>query len=209
MLKQVFTELVRNYSADKNTAARFWNEIVINLHDAGRYYHDLTHLKQMYNELLEVKNQIEDWHTILFALYYHDIIYNTQRSDNEAESASLAEKRLNEIGYPENRIQRCIMHILATKGHSLNEDNDTNLFTDSDLSILGSDTKTYTAYKQNIRSEYFNYTNTDYIYGRKKALAHFLNMNSIFKTKYFIEKYEQQARINLEEEIDLLSSGII
>lgn len=205
MLKSIFTELVSNYSTDKKLSARLWNEIEINYRDAGRYYHDLSHLRNIYEELLPVKDNIQDWDTILFALFYHDIIYKTKRMDNESESALLADKRLNEIGYPRDRANRCSVHILTTKGHSITTDNDTNTFTDADLSILGSASKVYVQYTRNIRSEYFAFSDKEYAYGRKKVLKHILDTDKIFKTSYFYDKYEVQARKNLTEELESLS----
>lgn len=206
MLKQLFTKLVSNYSADNKLSVRLWNEIEINYRDAGRYYHDLSHIHKMYHELSQVKDLIEDWDTILFALFYHDIIYQTKRMDNESESALLAAKRLKEIQhFPIERINRCSVHILATKGHSKSFDNDTNLFTDADLSILGAENHIYKQYIKDIRSEYFIYSDKEYAYGRKKALTYFLNMEQIFKTPYFSSKYEDQARKNILEELDIIA----
>lgn len=206
MLKQLFTELVSNYSADNKLSVRLWNEIEINYRDAGRYYHDLNHIRKMYDELSQVKDQTEDWDAMLFALFYHDIIYHTKRMDNESESALLAAKRLNEIQhFQKDRINRCSVHILATKGHHKSLDNDTNLFIDADLSILGSESDVYKQYIKDIRREYFIYSDKEYAYGRRKALSHFLNMKQIFKTPHFLSRYEDQARKNIQEELDLLA----
>lgn len=204
MLKQLFTELISHYSADNKLSIRLWNEIEINYRDVGRYYHTLTHLNNMYNELLLVKYSIQNWDAILFALFYHDIVYHTKRMDNESESALLAAKRLNEIACPQHIIQKCSVHILATKGHTTSIESDTNIFTDTDLSILGSDNSTYKQYVKDIRSEYFVYPDKEYSYGRKKVLNHFLSMDRIFKTQYFSDKYEKQARLNLLEELNSL-----
>lgn len=208
MLKQLFTELVSNYSADNKLSVRLWNEIEINYLDAGRYYHDLSHIRKMYNELLPVKDLIEDWDAILFALFYHDIVYQTKRMDNESESALLAEKRLKEIQhFPIDRINRCSVHILATKGHNKSFDNDTNLFTDADLSILGAENHIYKQYIKDIRREYFIYSDKEYAYGRRMALLYFLKMKQIFKTTHFLFKYEEQARRNIQEELDILAES--
>jgi predicted metal-dependent HD superfamily phosphohydrolase len=94
---------------------------------------------------------------------------------------------------------------LATKSHSIAEDNDTNYFTDADLAILGADDKTYTEFAKAIRKEYAVYPDTIYNHGRKKVLTHFLQMPEIYKTKYFRDKYETRARVNLSTELGRLS----
>jgi predicted metal-dependent HD superfamily phosphohydrolase len=86
----------------------------------------------------------------------------------------------------------------------VSENTDTNLFTDADLSILGQPWETYLAYAQNVRKEYGQYPKIIYRSGRKKVLRHFLEMERIFKTEYFFEKYEICARKNIEQELENL-----
>jgi len=202
MLKQVFTKLANKYSDDTVTI-KLWNEIIINYNDAGRYYHTLSHLDILYNELIEIKEDIEDWDVLLFALFYHDIIYNIKRSDNEAESGNIARARLGFTTLSDDRIKRCVLHILATKGHTLSDDNDTNLFTDADLCVLGQPPELYKEYTNQVRKEYFIYPDSAYQEGRRKIIEYFLEMDKIYKTDYFQEKYETQARRNLSEELIL------
>ena len=204
MLKIIFTELVRKYTADNLLPKKLWNEIVINYCDAGRYYHNLDHLESIISELSDVRDHIPQWDTAMFSVFYHDIIYNALRSDNEAQSADKAQMRLQEIGFPKDQITQCVLQILATKGHEPGNDLTTQLFIDADLAIVGKDSKKYSEYSENIRNEFFVYTDNQYKDGRKKVLKHFLAMNRIFKTEHFYNKYERQARKNIEEELNLL-----
>ena len=41
--------------------------------------------------------------------------------------------------------------------------------------------------------------------GRKKVLSHMLELDSIFKTSFFRDKYERQAISNLRSELDTLN----
>jgi predicted metal-dependent HD superfamily phosphohydrolase len=63
---------------------------------------------------------------------------------------------------------------------------------------------TYTQYYQAVRKEYAIYPDLIYNPGRKKVLQHFLSMENIFKTTFFIEKFETTAKLNLQREISLL-----
>lgn len=137
--------------------------------------------------------------------FYHDLIYNASSSGNEEKSAEAAQKRLQQLGVPATKIRNCVDQILATKGHTMSDDTDTNIFTDADLSILGHDSAVYTAYYKNIRKEYSIYPDFMYNPGRKKVLQHFLAMPRIFKTDHFYDTYEAQARINLQAELETLS----
>jgi predicted metal-dependent HD superfamily phosphohydrolase len=204
MLQHTFTELLEKYTTDADLISTFWQEIKQRHSGERRFYHTLDHLKNLLSQLSKVKDQIRDWDVVLFTLFYHDVIYNSKKSDNEEQSAKLAEKRMKELSLPEDMIQTCVQQILATKSHEISENNDTNLFTDADLSILGRPWEEYWNYAQNVRKEYGQYPKIIYRSGRKKVLRHFLEMERIFKTDHFFEKYEEQARANLERELKQL-----
>lgn len=203
MLKSIFINLVITY-CNNDTAQKLWAEVEKAYSYKKRYYHNLNHLEKVYTELKHCKIQIDDWDTVLFALFYHDIIYKATRNDNEEQSAELAEKRLKEINYPAEKTARCKQHILATKSHLPCSDNDTNLFTDADLAILGYPLKEYMAYSRQVRKEFSYYPNILYKPGRKKVLLHFLEMSYIYKTGFFQQKYEEPARENIRQELTKL-----
>lgn len=204
MLKETFIELLTNYTDNDRLTNELWSEIEKRYSDKKRYYHTLQHLENLLTQLTEIKDKIQDWDSILFTLYYHDIIYNATKSDNEEKSAELAEKRLKQISVSNDKIEFCKRQILATKSHLKSTDRDTNYFTDADLSILGQDWKTYSLYFKNVRKEYSIYPNLVYNPGRKKVLNHFLEMDRIFKTEFFHDKFETQAKINLTNELNSL-----
>jgi predicted metal-dependent HD superfamily phosphohydrolase len=204
MLKQTFIELLAKYTNDSYLIDELWNEIKQHYSHKKRHYHALNHLENLLEQLTEIKPMIKDWDVVLFSLYYHDVIYNALKQDNEQKSAELAEKRLKSIGISLKIIEDCKAQIMATKTHFLSENQDTNHFTDADLSVLGQDWETYLNYYQNVRKEYAIYPDFVYNPGRKKVLKHFLAMERIFKTAYFYEKLEQQARVNLERELRIL-----
>ena len=176
MLKETFIQLLRRYSSDINLVHKYWHELEEAYSQTGRHYHTLAHLENMLVELNDIKANIQDWDAILFSLYYHDAVYNVLKSDNEEQSAELAQKRLKAIDVPNHIIDTSYKQIIATKKHSLSTHSDTNYFTDTDLSILGKDPETYTRYTQQVRKEYGIYPDLLYKPGRKKVLRHFLDM---------------------------------
>lgn len=203
MLKQTFINLLKNYTDNESLINELWNEIELNYSSKKRYYHTLKHLEDLLIQMLNVKEHIHNWESVLFTLYYHDIIYNSKRSDNEELSAEFAEQRLNQLNVQSETNERCKQQILATKSHVISKDSDTNYFTDADLSILGRSWEEYSFYFKNVRKEYSIYPDFVYNPGRKKVLIHFLAMERIFKTDFFNEKFEKQARENLKREMDL------
>jgi len=205
MLKDIFTTLTAGYARQTTPIQELWNDIETNYTSPKRQYHNLAHLQNMYIQLQTCRDQIKDWDTVLFSLFYHDIIYKSTAKDNEEKSALAAIKALTQIGYPKEKIRLCGEQILATKSHELSSDNDTNFFTDADLSILGSDEESYFKYSRQVRKEYAIYPDFMYNPGRKKVLQHFLAMDSIFKTTHFKQLFEKQAHLNLIKELELLS----
>jgi predicted metal-dependent HD superfamily phosphohydrolase len=201
MLKKTFIDLAKRYSDDDNLIDELWQEIAEAYSHKDRHYHTLAHLDHLYARLLEVKSLISNWDTVLFSLYYHDIVYDVKASDNEEESAQLAEKRMKQLHVSVEIIETCKSQIIATKTHLQDTDSDTNYFTDADLSVLGQDWETYLTYTENVRKEYTIYPDLLYNPGRKKVLQHFLEMERIFKTEYFYEKLEAVARQNILKEI--------
>lgn len=204
MIKEAFLQLCGRYSDDSKLAEACWAEITSYYSGPKRHYHDLSHLSNLLKWLQEVKDSIHDWDTVLFALFYHDIVYHATKSDNELQSALMAEARMRQLNVPETRIAACKSMILATQKHEFSSDADTNYFTDADLAILGEDWDAYQAYFQNVRKEYSVYPDFLYKPGRKKVLKHFLEMERIFKTPFFYEKLEQRCRENLAKELSIV-----
>ena len=202
-IKEEFFNAAREFSHDQEIAESLWHELAENYSAKTRHYHTLTHLDDMLKHLAPLRDAFRNWPTIIFALCYHDVVYNALRTNNEEKSASLAADRLKRLRVPDEYVTACQRLILATKKHEA-ADYETNLFTDADLSILGSDTATYKQYLKNIRKEYAIFPDIVYNPGRKKVLLHFLNMDRIFKTKEFYGQFEIQARKNLESELQML-----
>ena len=206
MLTDTFLNLFTSFTNDHELANNLWLEIFTKYSEPKRHYHTITHLEKLITDLKEVKTNIQDWQTTLFAVFYHDVIYKASSSTNEEDSAKLAKQRLTEISYPTDRISKCIEMIMATKNHKDSNDNDINYFTDADLAILGQNPEDYYEYTENIRKEYSIYPDFIYNSGRKKVLQHLLQMDRIYKTEYFYNRYEKQARINGNSELEALEN---
>ncbi len=204
MLKTTFIKLVEKYTKDNLYIEKLWPEIETNYTSKKRHYHNLSHLKNMLLQLEHTKDEIKDWDIVLFALYYHDIIYNIYKKDNELKSAEFAKIRLTSLSISSDRIEQCYQQIIATKNHKKNKNKDINFFVDADLSILGIDEKSYFDYVAQIRKEYAIFPTIIYNLNRIKVLNSFLNKPKIYHTTYFFDRYEKQARKNMNEEIKTL-----
>lgn len=205
MLSQAFSKAALEYTEDHLLVNNLWAEIETAYSSKSRHYHNLSHLTHLLNTLTEVQKLLQDIGIITFSIVYHDMVYNTLKSNNEEKSASLAQKRLTALGCPAQKIEICVAQILATKHHLSSPNSDTNYFTDADLSILGGPEDVYHDYCQKIRKEYSLFPDLVYKPGRRKVVEHFLAMEKIFKTDEFRNRYENQARKNLFQELKNLS----
>ncbi|MGJ8726493.1 MAG: HD domain-containing protein [Roseibacillus sp.] len=165
-------------------------------------YHNLTHIADCLSKFRASQHLAQDPAAIELAIWFHDIVYDPKASDNEEQSARRAESFLLDSPLT----TRVTELILDTSHRQEAETSDGKLICDIDLSILGSDPKSYRSYADAIREEYSWVNSTDYMLGRSQVLENFLNRKRIFALPYFEEKYEQQARLNLSEELESLTS---
>ena len=185
-------------------AEAHWSELEQAYSQKHRHYHNFAHLRHMFKNMLLVEHLLEDKDMVHFAVFYHDMVYDPSRQDNEEQSAAIARRHLSELGVSPSRVERCGRHISATKGHEASIDSDTNCFLDLDLAILGEEPDAYSAYVGNIRKEYASFSTEAYHAGRSMVIKHFLEKDFIFHTEIFRGQKEVQARRNLEEELSTL-----
>ncbi|MFC4687128.1 hypothetical protein ACFO4P_09305 [Epilithonimonas pallida] len=204
LINSFFSDIISKYSDNEILKTDYWQEIEKSYSQKSRKYHNLIHLENMILELENVKDEISDYDSLLFSIFYHDIIYKATSKDNEEKSAEKAKIKLEKLNVPQEKITRIYNQILATKSHKKSEDSDINFLLDADLAILGQDWKIYENYTQQIRKEYSIYPDFMYKPGRKKILTHFLEFEEIFKTDYFKGKYEEKARENIQRELVII-----
>ncbi|WP_310556852.1 hypothetical protein [Flavobacterium sp.] len=201
-LQNKYTELLVNIGFEENAIQKHWLDLEKAYSTKSRQYHNLNHLNEMIACYDLYKSNLKHPNEVLYAIFYHDIIYKVTRKDNELKSAQYAVALL-----PANaKLDKELVFdmICATKHHQYNGNEDTNWLIDFDLKILSKDWDDYKIYFEQIRKEYKMYPNFLYNPGRKKALEHFLENEFIFQTAEFRNKHEAQARENIKCEIELL-----
>lgn len=205
-LKSLWYELASKYKAEAEVVESHWVEIYKSYNSPKRYYHNLHHLKHMFEIITPFKQLLKDSDAVYFSIWFHDIIYNSSKKNNEEQSATKASEILIKLNVPVELITKVEQMILATKSHMSikSGDFDTNILLDADLAILGSDKESYIAYSKAIRKEYGQYPDLLFNPGRKKVLQKFLQSEYIFKTEEMKKQSEVQARTNLSFELNNL-----
>lgn len=203
-LGSIWHDLAGKYCSNARLIDTFWKEIESAYTAANRHYHNLNHLTHLISQYLEHQNNVEDQDAFLFAIFYHDVVYDVKKQNNEEKSAEVAVERMMALEVPREIIEKCRHMILATKAHEHQGDPDTDLLTDIDLSILAATAERYAEYCEQIRKEYRIYPDMLYRPGRRKVIRHFLDADHIFSTEFFREQMEKAARKNLEDELNNL-----
>lgn len=206
-LKSQWDNLSSFYTADKTIKEDSFQVLKEQYSEKSRFYHNFSHVKALLNLFDSLENQIQDRNAIQFSIWFHDVIYDTKRSDNEEESARLAAEMLDKLHVNTETIEFVRDLILATKDHSgRNPSYGAKLFLDMDLAILGMSEQIYKEYSQAIREEYSWVSESMYRKGRKKVLKSFVEREKIYFTDEMKVRYEEQARKNINSEIKSLDA---
>jgi predicted metal-dependent HD superfamily phosphohydrolase len=204
--KKYWIDLSRKFTADELEIEKCFNMLMAAYSEPHRHYHNIEHINSMIQEINAGNNDLSDPDALLFATWFHDVVYNPRKHDNEAASAEVAARELKKLSVPEEKIEKAKQLILATANHMNVKEHDltTDFFLDCDLKILGAKTSEYLTYAENIRQEYKHVMSFIYKRERKKILKGFLESQKIYRTEYFRNKYEEQARKNISLEIQNL-----
>ena len=165
---------------------------------AGRHYHDLRHVQDCLARLDRVADLgVRAREILTLAIWWHDVVYDPMRSDNEEQSALLAERHVapelrDEVG----RLIRLTRTHDVAPGDRLGA-----LLVSIDLAILGADEASYDAYADAIRREYAHVPDEAYRAGRAAVLERFANRPVIYPDADYAAALDRQARANLVREL--------
>ena len=186
-------------------AASPYNRLIARHSEPHRHYHDLRHISECLAEFDAARNLAKQPPLLEAALWFHDAIYDIAASDNEAQSAQLAQQIFAEASVPRADVRHIQALILATKTHTPGLTPDADLICDIDLSILGQSPARYAEYETAIRQEYAAVPADLFAAKRTEILQRFLSRPHIYHTDLFRTRYETTARHNLESAITALT----
>jgi predicted metal-dependent HD superfamily phosphohydrolase len=207
-VEPLFNELLEPYEPIPSKKKAIFEDLY-RRYNKGRYYHGIFHIERMCRLWETHKDKLFNPEAVLFAIFYHDIIYRVHRHDNEEKSAEYFEKKFKTLLGPV-LIDVVKELIIATKHNAAAEEiysknRDARYLLDFDLEILGEeDAELYDWYRKGVRKEYRMYPKFLYNAGRIKVLKSFLIKKKIYLTPEFVLR-EKNLRNNLKNEINLLS----
>ena len=141
-----------------------------------RAYHNVAHLAAVLDRLdLLATDGVDIVDATRLAAWWHDAVYDPERTDNETRSASLAGATLTEVGVDAATVAEVVRLVELTAGHRAKPgDAAGGALCDADLAILGAAPDDYQAYADEVRREYRHMPDRDFASGRSKVLRDLL-----------------------------------
>lgn len=172
--------------------------------EKARAYHNLRHIEKALETYLWLEEDVDSETSAraLLALIYHDAVYDSKAKDNEAQSAGLAQRELEDLGVSASDREEIARMILLTREHHVSlGDKVGGCVVDADLAILQAPADEYDAYARAIRREYAWVSDEEYRAGRTRVLQGLLDR------KLFVSRLlsEEAARENMRREIASLA----
>jgi predicted metal-dependent HD superfamily phosphohydrolase len=190
-------------AGDSPTSRTEWAAVVAAWSEPHRSYHDLAHLAAVLGLVAELGASADDADAVRLAAWYHDVVYDPERTDNEEISAQRARAGLRGL-VPDERAAEVERLVRLTAGHDP-DDGDANgaVLCDADLAVLASPPESYAAYASAIRTEYGHLTDEQFTAGRIAVLEHLLALPWLYRTPAALP-WTSPARANLTAEVTLL-----
>ena len=191
---------------------RVFDDLDRRYREPHRFYHTWEHVRACLEELTPARPLCRDPIAVELALWCHDAVYDPRARDNERRSAAIASTAAVAMGLGGAAEAEAL--VLATihgenTGRGTDWEADTRVVLDVDLAVLGRSPREFAAYEAGIRAEYSFLPDENYRNGRKRVLESFLRRPLIYRTDLFRERYERQARVNLEESLERLAARAI
>lgn len=208
-LRRRFAELWTRTAGGADAEAA-WRALQTGYGAAGRHYHGWSHVADLLAGHDAVRGVADftglDHDAVDLAIFFHDAVYDTGRSDNEARSAELLAAQAGNVA-DTDRFRAAEAMIRETAAHGPSADPATRLMLDLDLAVLGAPSPAYAAYAAAIRREYAAVPDIAWRFGRGSVLERFLARSRLYQTDLFHDRLEATARANLAAEAEALRAS--
>ena len=175
-----------------------YRELVSAYTAPDRHYHDIRHIADCLREFDGVRHLAANPDAVQVAIWFHDVVYDGRRTDNEEQSAEVAADALRRLGASEAFIEEVQQLILFTRHDTEPDTPDGKLMVDIDLTSLALAPDRFDENSRRIRSEYLHVADDTFVRNRNHMLGGLLKRKRIYYTNIFHDRCEGQARENLE-----------
>jgi predicted metal-dependent HD superfamily phosphohydrolase len=209
------------YLLDRNGCDPYYSRSIllttINAHISDKtIYHTPFHVLSILSFAQKNEISLEDWE--LLAIFYHDVIYRPTSKRNEVNSIQFMLSLLSDTGISSELLSKAANGIQATAMH-LDNDVDPNAekLLDLDLHTFTYEPEAFGKVNESVKMEFYRendknfkgYTKLEYLNGRRSFLNKLNSKKSFFRTPWFKENFENIAKQNLKNEIELTENQLI
>jgi predicted metal-dependent HD superfamily phosphohydrolase len=189
-----------------NPDPKLHGELIARYSEPHRKYHTVQHLDECFDKFDEICPLARYPAEVELALWFHDAIYDVKRHDNEEKSADWARTSASAAGVSTDACERVCSLIMSTRHKAVPRGTDAEILVDVDLSILGAAPVRFDEYERQVREEYAWVPDFLFRRERKAVLKEFLARPQIFSSTRFRNRYERQARSNIERSLERLGA---
>lgn len=177
-------------------SATIHQQLIASYSEPQRFYHRLTHIEHCLALIEKISSELQSPEALELAIWYHDVIYQPGAKDNEQLSADLFMTTSDGV-FDDNLRDTVYQHIMATV-HDGSEVNhaDTIYMLDIDLSSFGRPWAEFIQDSDNLRLEMKHWPDDAFYRRQTRFQDKLFGQPRFFKSDYFYDNYEAQARQN-------------
>lgn len=203
MDKQRFTSLwnrCQTGDGDGADADAVFDEVQAYYSEPGRYYHTPNHIDHCLKQFDMAVAEIDDADAVEMAIWFHDLVFETNSNDNELRSArrftELADESMD-AGF-KSKVYNLIM---ATAPPRQPKTNDEKFMLDIDLSSFGLPWDDFVRDSMAVRQESPQLSDADFFPGQRAFLESLFNREHFYFTEFFRSRIEEVARDNIQRHL--------
>jgi len=188
--------------------------------ESHRHYHTWRHIESCLALFDRFKSVADRPLPLELAIWYHDAVYRPGATDNESESAVLFCGHASRLDLSPAVCSEVKALILSTRHDAAYGEapssgrleaeavrKSAKLLCDIDISILGAAPSRYNEYAAAVRAEYAEMDPRSFASRRREFLEHLLGRRKLFHIRELASLYEEQARANIQAEIDSITAA--
>jgi predicted metal-dependent HD superfamily phosphohydrolase len=202
-LTPAWEHLIRRHTTDP-AAIDTGRAVLESWAEPHRRYHALGHLRDVLARVEELAGYASDADAVRLAAWYHDVVYQGRRDDEE-RSAQRVERDLAALGIDPALVAEVARLVRLTVTHRpASADRNGQALCDADLGVLSVEPQRYRENSAAVRAEYTHVPDSEFRAGRARVVRDLL-AGPLFYTPFARTRWESQARANLADELAVLT----
>lgn len=198
-MEKRFRDIISRHAPELDDGC-LYRIVVDKYSEPHRHYHTLDHIRHCLVRLDQARHLAVEPAAVELAIWFHDVIYDPAKDDNELRSALFFDSHLG-VHLPGELAARVHRLIMDTEHPSEPDDGDARLMVDIDLSSFALPWEEFIRDTNAIREELAHLSEEQFTAGKLKFLDSLLSRPRFYLSDYFHDRLEDRARRNIERHI--------